>query len=325
MDQRSLYNDAHRKARPLAMDLKQLRYVVQIVDSGSVSKAAEFLRVAQPSLSLQLRTVEEELGVKLLVRHARGVSPTEDGRVFVEHARKVLREMNQFREVLSSTSTNPTGRVTVGLPTSACRGLSVPLIEAAAAAYPGIKLHIVEAMTGSLDEWIESGKLDIALLYNHKAYDNVAWTEMMVEDLMMIASADSEYAHLDQVQFASLSEMPLVLPGLPNTLRHVLEHLAMRLDMEIGAAIDCDSLQGIIELVKAGYVTVFPSFGMSHMISSGNFRAVPIVNPTPNWRLSVVLSKRTANTHCSRAIVQLLAETIRSMVQEKRWRAKLDF
>lgn len=307
------------------MDIKQLRYVTQIIDSGSVSKAAELLRVAQPSLSLQLRAVEDELGVKLLVRHARGVSPTQDGRVFVEHARKVLREMDQIREVLSSTSANPSGRVTVGLPTSACRGLSLPLTKAAAAAYPGIKLHIVEAMTGNLDEWIESGKLDIALLYNHKAYENVAWTELMVEDLMVIVAADSEYARLDEVPFASLADFPLVLPGMQNTLRHVVERLATRLDIEIGVAMDCDSLQGIIELVKAGYVTIFPSFGMSHMIASGEFRALPLINPTPDWRLSVVLSKRTSDTHCSRAIVQLLAETIRSMVEAGQWRARLNF
>lgn len=314
-----------RKARPLAMDLKQLRYVVQIIDSGSVSKAAELLRIAQPSLSQQLRAVEDELGIQLLVRHARGVSPTEHGKVFVEHARKILREMDQIREVLSSTSSNPTGLVTVGLPTSACRGLSVPLTKAVAAAYPGITLRIVEAMTGSLDEWIESGKLDIALLYNHKAHENVAWTEMMVENLMLIVPANSEYAEMEQAQFSMLANLPLVLPGLPNTLRHVLERLATRLDMEIGVAVDCDSLQGIIELVKSGYVTVFPNFGMSHMISSGEFRAIPLVNPTPNWQLSVVLSKRTSNTHCSQAIAQLLVETIHSMVGDQRWLAKLKF
>jgi DNA-binding transcriptional LysR family regulator len=141
---------------------------------------------------------------------------------------------------------------------------------------------------------------------------------------MVIASSDSEYAELEQVQFAALADMPLVLPGLPNTLRHVLERISTRLDMEIGVAMDCDSLQGIIELVKDGYVTVFPGFGMSHMITSGNFRAIPLVNPTPTWRLSVVLSKRTSNSHSSQAIVQLLAETIRSMVEEKRWRANLN-
>jgi LysR family transcriptional regulator, nitrogen assimilation regulatory protein len=325
MDQNAGQGPASRKPRHLKADVKQLRYFVQIVDSGSVSKAAELLRVAQPSLSLQLRTLEEELGTKLLVRHARGVSPTEEGKVLAEHARKILREIDKIPEVLSSTSSNPTGRVTVGLPTSACRGLSVPLTKAAAAAYPGISLHIVEAMTGNLDEWIESGKLDIALLYNHISRENVAWTEMMVEDLMVIASAGSQYASLDTIRFASLASLPLVLPGLPNTLRHVLERIATRLDMEIGAAIDCDSLQGIIELVKAGCVTIFPSFGMSHMLSSGEFVAIPLRDPTPNWRLSVVMSKRTSNAYSSQAIAQLLAETIRSMVESRQWQAELNF
>src|SRR5690606_396700 len=101
---------------------------------------------------------------------------------------KIIREMDRIQEVMASTSSNPSGRVTVGIPTTACRGLAVPLIQAAAERLPNITLHITEAMTGNLDGWIESGKLDVALLYNHKAFENVAWTEMMVEDLMVIAA-----------------------------------------------------------------------------------------------------------------------------------------
>lgn len=306
------------------MDLKQLRYVVQIADSGSISKASDLLRVAQPSLSLQLKSVEEELGVRLLTRHARGVALTEDGKVFVEYARRILHEMDQIPQVLRSASTNPTGKVSIGLPTSACRGLSIPLIEAAGRCYPGVKLHIVEAMTGYLDEWIQSGKLDIALLYNHKAYENVAWTEMMVEELMVIAAAGSEVGALDKVQFTSLGDMPLVLPGTPNTLRNVLERLTSRMDLDIKVALDCDSLPGILQLVKAGYFTVLPSFAVKQEIADGTLKAVPLVNPTPSWTLSVVLSKRTANAHCSQAVAKLMAETIRSMVESREWDAKLE-
>lgn len=307
------------------MDLKQLRFFVQIVDAGSISKAAELLRVAQPSLSLQLKGLEEELGVRLLVRHPRGVSPTTDGKVFLDHARRILQEVDQIREVLESTSSNPTGRVTVGLPTSACRGLSMPLINAVAARYPRIVLHIVEAMTGNLDEWIESGKLDIALLYNHKAFENVAWTEMMVEDLMLITRTDSQFATATSIPFAALCDMSLVLPAQSNTLRTVVDRLASRLDLDFKRVLDCDSLQGIIELVKAGYSTVFPKFGMMHCISAGEFCAIPIVDPTPSWRLSVVLSKRTSNMYSSQAIAQLMAETIRKMVDDRLWQAELKF
>lgn len=305
------------------MDLKQLRYVVQIADSGSISKAAELLRVAQPSLSLQLKSVEEELGVRLLARHARGVTLTDDGKIFVEYARRILYEMDQIPQVLRSVASNPTGRVSVGLPTSACRGLSMPLIDATARRYPGVKVHIVEAMTGYLDEWIQSGKLDIALLYNHRAFENVAWTELMVEDLMVIAAAGSEFAAMKEVQFAALGETPLVLPGTPNTLRYVLERLTSRLDLEVKVALDCDSLPGILQLVRKGYITVLPSFAVKQEIAEGVFKAIPLVNPTPSWTLSVVLSKRTANAHCSQAVAKLMAETMRSMVENHEWSARL--
>ena len=74
------------------MNLKQLKYFVQITDSGSLSKAARILHIAQPSLSLQLKNLEEELGVTLLVRHARGVTPTDLGTMLYEQARLIVRQ-----------------------------------------------------------------------------------------------------------------------------------------------------------------------------------------------------------------------------------------
>lgn len=309
--------------RSLAIDLKQLRYVVQIADSGSVSKAAEILRVAQPSLSLQLKTVEEELGVQLLARHSRGVRLTEDGKIFVEYARRILDEMDQIPQVLRSTASNPVGRVRVGLPMSACRGLAMPLIKAAAKRYPRIKLHVVEAMTGYLEEWIQSGKLDVALLYDHKASENVAWTEMITESLNVICAAHSSFAELDGIEFTSLRKMPLVLPGRPNTLRNVLERFSSKLDLDIKVSIDCDSLMGIIQLVGGGYVTVLPSFAVKNEIRARELIAVPLTKPTPSWTLSVVLSKSAANVHSGRAVADLVADTIRTMVDCGEWDARL--
>src|SRR5690606_7865339 len=181
------------------------------------------------------------------------------------------------------------------------------------------------AMTGNLDEWIESGKLDVALLYNHKAYENVAWTEMMVEDMMVIAAADSPIAKRSFVQFRELREIPLVLPGRPNVLRNVLELLCARLDMEVPVCMDCDSLPGLIELVKAGQVTVLPHFAVKDGIDAGTLKAVPLIDPTPSWRLSVVLSRRTSNIYGSQAVAQLMAETIRSLVETGQWQARLNF
>jgi DNA-binding transcriptional LysR family regulator len=304
------------------MDLKQLRSFVQVADLASVSKAAERLHIAQPSLSLQIKSLEAEFGVQLLTRHSKGVTPTAQGRVLADHARKILGDVDQIASLLDSTTTNPTGRVAVGIPTSACRGLSFRLIDAARSRYPGIKVHIVEAMTGGLEEWIQSGKLDVALLYNHRPYENIAWTETVVEDLLAICPPGSDIAGQKAVGFGGLARLPMTLPGRPNELRNVIEQVSAKAGIEANVAIDCDSLPGIVQLVRQGYVSILPEFAVQDEIARGEVVAVPIIEPTPSWRLSVVRSKATYNSHSSHAVAQLMAETIRAMVKSGLWRAR---
>ena len=305
------------------MDLRQLRSFVQIVDSASISRAAQRLHVAQPSLSLQVKSLEKELGVKLLSRHAKGVTPTAQGRVFIDHARKILRDVDQISKLLGSTPSNPKGRVAVGIPTSACRGLSYRLIEAAKKRHPDIDVYIVEAMTRGLEEWVQSGKLDVALIYNHRPYDNVAWTEMIVEDLLLITSNSSALPKGGPVRFSDAARLPLTLPGRPNVLRNVVEDLCAAHRIELTVAIDCESLPGIVQLVRHGYFGILPEFAVLDEIARGEVVGVPIVDPTPSWRLSVVLSKSTSNSAASEAVAQIMAETIRSMVQSGIWHAML--
>lgn len=308
-------------AYPAALDFRQLRYFVQIADAGSLSRAAEICRVAQPSLSLQVKNLEEGLGVQLLLRHAKGVTLTEHGKLLYEHARHILKEVDRAYDALQSSS-ELVGRVSVGIPTSACRGLSGDLIARAQRELPGVSIRIVEAMTVGLDEWIESGKLDVALLYDKKAFANVAWTEMMVEDLMLIVPPGSPFEHLEQISFRALERIPLVLPGPGNMLRTVIERHFARLDMELRGVMDCDSLPAISQLVRNGHNTIMPHFGMNYEIAAGYMKAVPIVDPVPSWRLSVVLSKRTLNMRLSEAVADVMARTIRSLMEKGAWQGR---
>lgn len=305
------------------MDLRQLKYFVQIAESGNFSRAAEVLRIAQPSLSQQMKHLEEELGVDLLLRHARGVTTTELGQQFYDHARRILQEVDRAKEVIRSQSTNPSGRVSVGLPTSACRGLSFPLFQAIAEHQPNITLHLVEAMTSYLDDYIQAGRLDVALLYDHKAFEHVAWTEMMVEDLMLCVAPEHPLAREASIPFSDLSRLTVVLPGRPNVLRTVMEQYAARHNGTLNA-IDCDSLPAIVKLVcRSGHVAVMPHFAFTEEIAHGLVVAVPIVDPTPSWRLSVVVSQRTMNLRGSEAVAKVLADVIATMVQQNVWRARL--
>ncbi|GLK78913.1 LysR family transcriptional regulator [Methylopila turkensis] len=305
------------------MDLRQLRYFVQIAESGNFSRAAEVLRVAQPSLSQQIRNLEEELGVELLIRHARGVTTTELGQRFCERARRILEEADGAKADLRSLAESPAGRVSVGLPTSAARGLAPHLYQAFAKRLPNVRLHVVEAMSGYLDELIQAGRLDVALLYDHKAFENVAWTEMMVEELFLFVPTGHALAARGEIAFARLFDLPLVLPGRPNVLRTVIEQIAARNDLT-PRAVDCDSLPAIASMVRSGgFVGVMPRFAFADEIERGELDTVRIVDPTPSWRLSVVVSKRTLNLRIADLTARLMADVIAELVRQGLWPAKL--
>jgi DNA-binding transcriptional LysR family regulator len=192
-------------------------------------------------------------------------------------------------------------------------------------ALPNITLHIVEAMTGTLDEWIQSGRLDVALLYDHKAFEHVAWTEMMIEDLMFIVPAGHSLAARHEISFRQVFQqaLPVVLPGRPNVLRAVIEQIAARNDVT-PTATDCESLPAIAELVRArAFAAIMPHFAFAAEIERGEMVAIPIVDPTPSWRLSVVVSQRTLNARGSEAVAEILASVIAGLVERSIWRARL--
>jgi LysR family nitrogen assimilation transcriptional regulator len=305
------------------MDLRQLKYFVQIVETGNFSRAAEVLRIAQPSLSQQIKSLEEELDVKLFARHARGVTTTEHGQQLYDHARRILQEIDDAKATLRSQTSNPSGRISVGLPTSACRGLSLPLYRVMAERLPNVKMHLIETMTAYLDDMIQAGRIDVALLYDHKAFEHVAWTEMISEDLMLFVPANSPIAKRRSIPFKKLADLQLVLPGPPNVLRTVIERIAARLDITLNVK-ECDSLPAIARLVcHAEFMAVMPHFAFLDEMQRGELVAVPIVDPTPAWTLSVVVSQRTMNKRASEAVALVMAEMIANMVGNGTWRAKL--
>lgn len=305
------------------MDLRQLRYFLQIVDSGSLSRASEILRIAQPSLSLQLKALEEELGTVLLIRHPRGVTPTDLGLLLCDHARKILREVDHAKDAIQSQIATPLGKVIVGLPTSACRGLTVPFIEALAEQFPSISLHIVESMTGFLDEWIRSGRLDVAVLYDPRPSEHVFTTDILTEDLHLLASPESSLKAGKAVPFEKVWKLPLVLPGVSNVLRGLMEQMAVRVGVDPGPILDCDSLPSILEMVKQGRYTIMPHFAATAEIGRGEIIALPIIDPTPSWTLSIAISKRVLNPRATEAVAELLVNVIRELVQNGDWHATL--
>ena len=171
------------------MNFKQLEYFVQVAELGSFSKAALVLDIAQPALSRQVRALETELREQLFLRNGRGVALTEAGRRLFEHGVAIIQMMAQARDDLGATRDAPVGRVTIGLPPSIGRQLTLPLIDRFKRELPGARVAIVEGLSTHIVEWVTSGRIDIGLVYNPEAQAGLEITPLLQEALSLVSAA----------------------------------------------------------------------------------------------------------------------------------------
>ena len=144
------------------MDIRQLRYLVEIVEQGSFTAAAAALQVAQPALSAQIKQLEEELSLRLLVRHSRGADPTPEGRELYDQALELLKHYEQILIRMDELAQARPGKVVVGVTPSIRNLLGASIIRQAAAADPPVQVTLVEGLSSMLAEWlVASGRVSV--------------------------------------------------------------------------------------------------------------------------------------------------------------------
>jgi len=148
------------------IDLKQLKYFAGVVEAGSFTKAAARLNIAQSALSLQVKQLEACFGTQLLVRDRTGVSPTLSGKKLLKRAEIILKEVQLTEFEFTNKAASPVGEVTVGITSGVARLMIGELLAVAREELPGISLKITESMLGPLQEAVDAGHFNLAVLYS---------------------------------------------------------------------------------------------------------------------------------------------------------------
>lgn len=307
------------------IDIRQLRYFVAIAEQGSFSRAAEFLRVAQPALSLHVRNMEADLGSPLLFRSPRGVEPTEAGTILLRHARTILDQLVVAEEEIRGHQNDPAGEVRLGLPGTISQILAVPLITALHLRHPRIKLRIAEAMSGYVLDWMREGRVDLSVLYSDAAEHGLRSEPILQEELRFfgapaLARRDGLPAAGQAVAFAEALRMPLVLPGEGHGLRDLIKRHAMARGAQVATIIDVDSYVNIKALVAEGLgYSLLPENAIAEEIAAGKLVGWPVVEP--RIRRSVYLSHATDRplTNAVSAVMNIARDTLRDLARSRRW------
>ena len=196
------------------MDLRQLRYFAQIVESGSLSQASRQLFIAQPALSQQLSKLESEVGKPLLNRSSKGISPTGNGLALYHHARFMLRQLDQALSIARRESAAVQGMVSVGLPATTVSALGLPLVRRIRERYPSILLNIVEGMSGHLGQMLRVGQLDLAVLFSSDVALDITVEPLLEEELFVMLPKHSRLVPVRRTSLpiAEAAALPLILP-----------------------------------------------------------------------------------------------------------------
>jgi LysR family nitrogen assimilation transcriptional regulator len=302
------------------MTIRQLQYFLRIAELRSFSKAAAYLHVAQPALGLQIRKLEEELGVKLLNRHSRGVIPTEAGLLLRDHAQIILRQVDRAKLSVGDLAGPPRGRIAVGLTPTLNLILATQLVERCRRDFPNVSLAIVDGMSEDLMEWVENDRLDLALSYNPSAVQGLVCEPLLVEDLCLVGPGDDPAKRDSTVSFDAIAELPMILTSVTSGLRSIVEEAAHSRGFDLNVVLEIDSVTAMKEMaIKGVGYAILPMGSVTREVEDGRLSARPFVNPVLSRKMYLAYSAKRPPSQATTAIRELLRSVVQENLSEGAW------
>ena len=293
------------------MDHKQLRAFLTIAETGNVTRAAELLNLVQSAVSRQVQLLEQDLGVQLFQRERHGMLLTDAGRLLQGYARRSVMELDRARAELSGTATDIAGIVTVGLLPSTCELLAGPLMTAVARDHPRIRMRIAVAYMETLQQWLEKGDIDTALLYGVEQLPQIHATPLLREPLWVVGNASAGLSKCKPVSLASLAGEPMVLPSGPHGVRGLLDYACAIANVTLQCVVETNAMNVQKSLVLDGHgYTILPAISFAKELASGQLTGAPLAVPDISRTLVLALpADRSVGRPVQRVVEQLVACT----------------
>jgi LysR family transcriptional regulator, nitrogen assimilation regulatory protein len=256
------------------MDLISLRYFVETVRQRSISKAAISLGVVQPALSRRIRLLEESLGTPLLMRHKRGVEPTQAGLLVIERAEPILHMTHQLTAEIRSLSTEPIGIVALGFPPSIGNLFVGRLLAACNVRYPRVELHLQESFPTVVRDALIANQLDLGIMNCEAHHPDLVVHPLFEETIWLIGRPQAWPYQQRPLDPNVLDNLPLVVSSYMHKL---LERQQTRFNYRLRVVADADSLAAGREALHAGLgFLVVPPSAVDRELTGAEFVGVPL-------------------------------------------------
>ncbi|MBI4561511.1 MAG: LysR family transcriptional regulator [Candidatus Rokubacteria bacterium] len=237
------------------MDFRQLEVFAKVAQLGGFSKAAEALYLTQPTVSEHIRSLEEELGVRLLDRLGRGAVPTKAGQLLLSYAQRILELRREARQALEQFHGRMSGELVVGASTIPGEYVLPSLIGRFKEKYPDISISLLIGDTQRALDWLLEGKVEVALVGARIPQRSLEYQELMPDELVVVVSSAHPWHAKKTVTLDEVRAEPLIVRERGSGSRHALERALGEVGLDLGAfrvVGEMGSTQAIKQAVKAG-------------------------------------------------------------------------
>lgn len=280
---------------------------IKVAKLGSLTKASVALDVPQSMISRHISQLEMQCGVRLFTRTGRGVTLTEFGRQLLPRVENLANEADDLADLIRTSGGVPVGEVMIGLLPSTVAPLAGKLFALVRDKYPRVKLHLTEGTSSQLEELLQAGRLDMAILLREGDVSTTEESVLAQHNLMLVGRAGDPATAAPTIALEELQGLPLVLPCRPHPLRLRLEKLSKANNILFDCAVEADSIRLQWEIVAAGGGYAILS-GLFERIDDPRFSFAKIVKPELPRSVVLANTLRRPHTLATRAVQKLIEQ-----------------
>lgn len=292
------------------MELRHLRYFLAIAETQHFSKAADLLNITQPTLSQQIRNLEDEIGTPLFDRLGRRVGLTEAGRIFEESAKRALLEVKWGQQQIDELLNLQHGTLRIGAIHTFNTSLVTPIVAAFYSRHPGIRISVEEDSTQGIANSVSLGKLDMGIAFSHSQLPEIEIDPLFEEEFVLAVRNDHPLAALDSMAFEKLQDVPLILVNEKTSTRRMINEFFAEAGIETTVHVETSTFEVIMQIIAQSKLAgIVP--GSIKELKDDLFHTIHLVEPTPVRRASLLYHRYSYKSAATKAFAEFFKDSIR--------------
>ena len=294
------------------MELNQLKAFCAVVEKRSFSRASEVVFLSQPTVSLQISSLEQELGTQLLDRRAREITVTKTGETLYQYAKRILRLMNEAQQAIEQLKGLMKGTLTLGASTIPGEYLLPSLLAEFKGLHPAIDIDLQISDTQGVITKVLAHEVEIGFVGTRDKSDKLVFKSLATDKLVLIASADSTWLHQDSLSVEQLRGIPFILresgSGTRITIKQKLLEKGIT-EEELTVVMRLGSTAAVKRAVESGLGVSFVSEkAIENEIRLGTIKTIPVKDLELDREFFIVHSGKKSHSPAAQALLQFLQE-----------------